>query len=588
MQRKLRQGAILVLVAVLLITHAVRAVAGTKGPSITVSTYEELVEALVAAEDGDTISITGTFTITQGSPLGDYDKSITIQSGGGRIVFDADNLEVRNICFDASGFSSGSFLTVKSNTTFTDCIFQNAERSGAYVSYGCVSEFVGCSFSDNSSFYGGHVYVGMNTTAHFSDCTFTGGVGHYKGGAIYLDGSTSIVTLDNCKLVGNSSDMGGAISSAGYVIIRNSEIRENTARVGGGIYSHASLDVINTLIWNNSASYLGDDIANMASCNIITTEEGYNNWLESYGLRYVGWERSYGEDDTEEYLKLLTAPIEPEEPTNPDPEDEDGDSTDPDPSNPEDPADPEPVDPTDPEDGGDPEPPEDEGGDADPEPTDPPTTDPEDNGNEGGGTDKDPEPSPPAGSEGDTNNSSSDNSYTDNSSSRSDSSRQTENSNNTTNTYNYYQTEADKGSTAAPIAPQSGSAPITVNVTVPEQETAQRASNEPSQEQATQTGTEAPATQAAPPQNIHIEGEGVNVIYDYSADGISISISSNNTAQELPEAADEAMLVNAYTIPEQTPTEAPSGSVSWVEYATLILLAVLVFGELKDKFKKKA
>lgn len=246
-----------------------------------------------------------------------------------------------------------------------------------------------------------------------------------------------------------------------------------------------------------------------------------------------------------------------------------------------------PTDPTNPEEGGDP--PTEGGSDA----PDPSTPSKPEQGGSGGSTDNsqtdnsttdnsdhsttdNSESASSSTVDNSSRVSNTDNSSVDNSSSRSESSK-TENSNNTT-TYNYYTAE-DKGFQAAPVAPQGGSQPVTVNVSVPQADQPQRAAQEP---------VEAPATQdQRVEQNIHIEGEGIDLVYDYSESGVSISISSSK-GSESPTEAVEAMAVSSSTLPSGTPTEAPRGSGSWVDYATLILLAVLVVGELRDKFNKKA
>lgn len=96
---------------------------------------------------------------------------------------------------------------------------------------------------------------------------------------------------------------------------------------------------------------------------------------------------------------------------------------------------------------------------------------------------------------------------------------------------------------------------------------------------------------AAPAQNIKIQAEGVNVVYEYTAEGVSISIS---TPKAVVTAETEALaLPRAYspTISNQEPERADQGSAqdyNWIEIVSMILLALLVLGEMRDKFKKTA
>lgn len=87
----------------------------------------------------------------------------------------------------------------------------------------------------------------------------------------------------------------------------------------------------------------------------------------------------------------------------------------------------------------------------------------------------------------------------------------------------------------------------------------------------------------APQQNIKIEAEGVDLVYEYTEGSISISISS----PEAPESPTEAIAVNSPTPIIETPQEADK-SPNWVECGSLILLAALVGLEVKDRWKNKA
>lgn len=85
-------------------------------------------------------------------------------------------------------------------------------------------------------------------------------------------------------------------------------------------------------------------------------------------------------------------------------------------------------------------------------------------------------------------------------------------------------------------------------------------------------------------QNIKIDAKGVDLIYEYTADGVSISISSERATESPSEALSVSQLSNL-TDPSETPQEAQN-SPNWVEIVTMILLVVLVLSELRDRFKK--
>lgn len=84
-------------------------------------------------------------------------------------------------------------------------------------------------------------------------------------------------------------------------------------------------------------------------------------------------------------------------------------------------------------------------------------------------------------------------------------------------------------------------------------------------------------------QNIHIEAEGVNVRYEYTADGANLFISPYTA----PENSKEVEAIPTAYSTTTTPQEAEKSPNSCVDYVSMILLAILVLGELKDGFRLK-
>ncbi len=642
MKQGLRRIAILALVLVLLCSNTMRASASTEAPSVTVSSYVALYTALEKAKDGDVIGIKGAITIPSPDALEYASVTLKRMEAGAKLIF-ADTYgyggtsTVKYIEFDGNSTSvSGTepFVVISGDVSFSMCEFINCFYEG------------GNGGDINTGTKGGAVYIGSGSVS-FSSCRFDNNCADY-GAGLFNNGT---VTIDNSTFEGNwAEETGGAIYNAGTLTMRNTKIIGNTARMGGGLYSNASTELYNSLIWNNTASIHGSDIANEGSLSDYTTEAEYNALLNCYSLYYGGWENELDTSigGTGEYKKLLATDTDPNAPTEPEPTDppdteepDEGDNTggedegtttpDPDTGDTEEPTTPdggeEPTDPPTPPDesgdsSGDAEDPSDTGkGDTiDNSTTDNSVTDNSDHSATDNSTTDNSDHSSTDNSQSSTDNSSTDNSAvdnsstdnstvdnsvtdnsqqsstdnstvdnsqsntttdnsqhssttdnssvvsnTDNSSSKSESSN-TENSNNTT-TYNYYQTEQDKGSGA----PQSISQPITVNVTVPQ-------AKEP--ETGTQEPTEASQSIA---QNIHIEAEGVNVKYEYTADGVSISISPYIA----PESSTEAEIVPTAIPTVATPQEPTESPISWVEYVSMILLAVLVLAEIRDLILKK-
>lgn len=566
-KRKLRRVAIVALVLVLLCnTLGVQASTKKDDPTVIVKDYGSLYTAIAEAKDNDVIGIQGTITIPAIVDLNMSENKAVIlrrMEAGAKLVvsgdYGADNkASFRMISFDGNSTEVGGtepFVEINGNAYFSMCdfteCFNQSDNGGAInISSGEV-ELSSCSFDGNSASYGSHIF------------------------------NSGTLLVNSCTLKGGWADeMGGAIYNRGTLTVKGTEIKENNARIGGGIYNNSSLEVDNSLIWSNTATVQGTDIANEGTYTNSTTEEQFDSWLDYYKLYYAGWE-----DDTNtsvggsgDYLKFLTAT---EKPTKPDPTE---------PVDPE-PTEPSTPDPVTPPSGGD-------EGKTDPEPTDPKPTEPDKPDTTEPST-EDPKPSTPSNADqtggGDTTTDNSDHSTTDNSqhnsttsnsssvggnttntssvsntdNSRSESSR-TENSNNSSTVNNYYQQDKQEPATASTNASQPVNVTVPVTVSTPEAKGSDRAT------------TEAPESTSIADKNINIEAKGVDVKLEITGDSYNISISAPEGQESQIQPVNEVSTVNA---PEST-TE-PQRSPNWVEYITMLLLAVLVGLEIKDKLHKE-
>lgn len=584
-KRKLRRVAIVALVLVLLCnTLGVQASTKKDDPTVIVKDYGSLYTAIAEAKDNDVIGIQGTITIPAIVDLNMSENKAVIlrrMEAGAKLVvsgdYGADNkASFRMISFDGNSTDVGGtepFVEINGNAYFSMCdfteCFNQSDNGGAInISSGEV-ELSSCSFDENSASYGSHIF------------------------------NSGTLLVNSCTLKGGWADeMGGAIYNRGTLTVKGTEIKANNARIGGGIYNNSSLEVDNSLIWSNTATVQGTDIANEGTYTNSTTEEQFDSWLDYYKLYYAGWE-----DDTNtsvggsgDYLKFLTAtekpakpaptePVDPEptEPSTPDPvtppSGGDEGKTDPDPT------DPTPTEPTDPI-------------PIDPEPTDPKPTEP-DKPNTTEPSTEDPKPSTPSNADqtggGDTTTDNSDHSTTDNSqhnsttsnsssvggnttntssvsntdNSRSESSRM-ENSNNSSTVNNYYQQDKQEPATASTNASQPVNVTVPVTVSTPEAKGSNTAT------------PEAPETTSIADKNINIEAKGVDVKLEITGDSYNISISASEGQESQIQPVNEVSTVNT---PEST-TE-PQRSPNWIEYITVILLAVLVGLEIKDKLHKE-
>ena len=584
-KRKLRRVAIVALVLVLLCnTLGVQASTKKDDPTVIVKDYGSLYTAIAEAKDNDVIGIQGTITIPAIVDLNISENKAVIlrrMEAGAKLVvsgdYGADNkASFRMISFDGNSTDVGGtepFVEINGNAYFSMCdfteCFNQSDNGGAINISSGEAELSSCSFDENSASYGSHIF------------------------------NSGTLLVNSCTLKGGWADeMGGAIYNRGTLTVKGTEIKANNARIGVGLYNNSSLEVDNSLIWSNTATVQGTDIANEGTYTNSTTEEQYDSWLDYYKLYYAGWE-----DDTNtsvggsgDYLKFLTAT---EKPTKPDPTE----PVDPEPTEPSTPdpvtppsggdegkTDPEPTDPT-PTEPTDPTP-------IDPEPTDPKPTE-RDKPDTTEPSTEDPKPSTPSNADqtggGDTATDNSDHTTTDNSqhnsttsnsssvggnttntssvsntdNSRSESSR-TENSNNSSTVNNYYQQDKQEPATASTNASQPVNVTVPVTVSTPEVKGSYTAT------------TEAPESTSIADKNINIEAKGVDVKLEITGDSYNISISAPEGQESQIQPVNEVSTVNA---PEST-TE-PQRSPNWVEYITMILLAVLVGLEIKDKLHKE-
>ena len=213
----------------------------TTGDGSAVSPYKTFTKGYTEANAGDTLDLTGTFTWTDADETGDDAtngfqilKDITIQGQSDELaVIQADN----NLADAVERiFIIGGGVTVS---------IQNLE-----LRYG----------------YGGNGY----------------------GGAIYINGNSSTIGIQNCYFHDNSILVsGGAISviSDADVTITNTTIANNQANGNGGGIQHngsGTLTVTNSTIYGNTANNYGGGISLDNGTTYITNCTIANNSSPTY------------------------------------------------------------------------------------------------------------------------------------------------------------------------------------------------------------------------------------------------------------------------------------------------------------------
>lgn len=174
----------------------------------------------------------------------------------------------------------------------TGCLFEGNESedgSAIYNNQGNLS-IDGATFKESKGSHAIQCESGNGNTVDIKNNSFTGN----DGGLEIRSGSYS-ATVDNCKFIGNEAEYGAGVyvhgSNTGYVLIKNSEFKNNNAideigngGLGGAIYSSMTIELANNIIQNNHA----EDCGGVCIVNVLTTQ-------------ITGGEISGNTDDNERY-----------------------------------------------------------------------------------------------------------------------------------------------------------------------------------------------------------------------------------------------------------------------------------------------
>ena len=181
---------------------------------------------------------------------------LTITAGQGGTDFDGTGPSTDIV---GAGLFAGAGIT---GTTLTDCIFTNNESGshGGGAFFAGAATLTGCTFTDNEAdiFGGGAEFLGTGT---LTGCTFTNNVAGQAGGGFAFFYEAATVTA--CTFTGNRAGInGGGASFGGIATLTNCVFASNTAtnNIGGGLFLDGGGMVINSTLYNNTASGQGGGI----------------------------------------------------------------------------------------------------------------------------------------------------------------------------------------------------------------------------------------------------------------------------------------------------------------------------------------
>lgn len=258
---------------------------------VTVTTAEELLEAIEAAEDGDTILIGATICPAFGTTIGSSEKRITLARANefrNSIMFSCIfSAAFENLTFDGSG-SDVQCLTIFADVHFYGVTVQNTNTSGIVVASGNPA-FEDCTFENNSASKGGHLLIKSRAGATIRNSSFFNGASTMQGGgAISNSGDLNIT---DCTFIGNATTgNGGAISTSGRCRIEGCTIIGNSASAaGGGIHCVGSLEISDSVIYGNTAQMRGADIASSGELELSISGDDLSEVYQIEGRMPLGF-----------------------------------------------------------------------------------------------------------------------------------------------------------------------------------------------------------------------------------------------------------------------------------------------------------
>ena len=255
----------------------------TDSPQIQeVSTLEELLAAIAAADDGDTIVLNNTIHINQNCVIGDAEKVVTLVpseiflSGAFLCVsgYDEQDVIIQNINMDgkykplsAIEVNNLLFSGIVGKITLSNLQVGNFYSNQRPIILSAVTATVNhCTFSNNMGTRTAGIELSSNCEAVIENCSFTNNTSAGNGGAIHCQGKlelkNSVLSYNKAGVEVDRPCVGGGIyiDSNGSGILYSCTITDNSANLGGGITTYGKIEIVDSLIYGNKGAMGASDI----------------------------------------------------------------------------------------------------------------------------------------------------------------------------------------------------------------------------------------------------------------------------------------------------------------------------------------
>jgi CSLREA domain-containing protein len=301
---------------------------GATGPIVLGSTLPNVTGDLTITGPDVTISGANTyriFVVDPGVTLSLNDLTIVnglSASGDGGAIFSDGTLDVSACTFQnnhtAAPYSGGAIVTY-GPLTVTDSVFTNnsAGNGGAiYPRFAPATTVVsGSTFQGNVAMnatdgWGGAILLWDGAQVTVSQTTFGANVARLAGGAIYVQGTGSVLTIGDSQFDGNfvqdALSTGGAIASEGTVSVTNGTFSLNHAVANGGaVVAQGTTTLAGSSFQHNWAAYGGAIWSNSSSLGVSDSTLDHNGYddgdilgaLDGGGL-YVAGNTTYVDRST--------------------------------------------------------------------------------------------------------------------------------------------------------------------------------------------------------------------------------------------------------------------------------------------------
>lgn len=231
-----------------------------------VSTIEDLQAAIAAAEDGDTIAISG-----------------EIMLDGVALETDSDITLVR-----ADTYESGAFFRMKNGAKLSGFNLTETAYSQVVITDSSAENPIiieNCHFNEDTETVGIFVdiYAGLSgSSVQINGCTFEG-----AGNSAIVSKNRVNLTLVDCSFSENKSgSQGGAIRSSATTTLEDCVFTGNSALAGGAIFSDGTLTITNCQFDGNNIENekFGTDVFSMGTISITDDpQDGAGYYEESAG-----------------------------------------------------------------------------------------------------------------------------------------------------------------------------------------------------------------------------------------------------------------------------------------------------------------